>query len=204
MRFLEPNCGLIHSSWHGVVSEYFGCHKTQKSGFPASLARGFFMRQGSSSWCSCESSQHKDHLCSSQLCSSQILQQFDPVVSYTMFSAPGRGPCRGPRSCLLCNWASCRTGMLHSGHTLRTSSHLIRHLQNETPQEARCQSRVCGTTCPHISHAEHVGNPDLGSGVNSQVPKSSTTGWRMHFILWRNQRLQFPKRLQSAYILRHP
>lgn len=68
-------------------------------------------------------------------CNSLIL-----VVSYTMFSAPGRGPCRGPRSCLLCNWASCRTGMLHSGHTLRTSSHLIRHLQNETPQEARCQS----------------------------------------------------------------
>lgn len=128
-------------------------------------------------------------------CNSLVL-----VVSYTMFSAPGRGPCRGPRSCLLCNWASCRTGMLHSGHTLRTSSHLIRHLQNETPQEARCQSRVCGTTCPHTSHAEHFGNPDLGTGVNSQVLKSSTTGWRMHFILWRNQRLQFSKKLYSQHI----
>lgn len=55
-------------------------------------------------------------------CNSVIL-----VGNYTMFSAPGRGPCGGPRSCLLCNWASCRTGMLHSGHTFRTSSHLIRH-----------------------------------------------------------------------------
>lgn len=71
-------------------------------------------------------------------CNSLIL-----VVSYTMFSAPGRGPCRGPRSCLLCNWASCRTGMLHSGHTLRTSSHLIRHflwkacLHGQIPNSSR-------------------------------------------------------------------
>lgn len=71
---------------------------------------------------------NRDHLCFSCLHAdvgsrnSLIL-----VVSYTMFSAPGRGPWGGPRSCLLCNWASCRTGMLHSGHTFRTSSHLIRH-----------------------------------------------------------------------------
>lgn len=64
-----------------------------------------------------------------------IPQQFDPWGNYTMFSAPGRGPCGGPRSCLLCSWASCRTGMLHSGHTFRTSSHLIRHLEDEKTQE---------------------------------------------------------------------
>ena len=144
-------------------------------------------------------------MCSSWLhadigsCNSLIL-----VMSYTTFSAPGRGPCGGPRSCLLCNWASCRTGMLHSGHTLRTSSHLIRHLQNETPQEGRCQSHACGTPCPHASHVEHICCSEVGPGVNSQVPKSSTTGWRMHFTLWRNQRLQFSKKLQSVcYTLSH-
>lgn len=49
--------------------------------------------------------------------------------SYTMFSAPGRGPCGGPGSCCLCSCASCSTGMLQSGQTLRTSSHLMRHLR---------------------------------------------------------------------------
>lgn len=52
--------------------------------------------------------------------------------SYTMFSAPGRGPWGGPGSCLLCSWASCSTGMLQSGHTFRTSSHLMRHLGGDT------------------------------------------------------------------------
>lgn len=115
-----------------------------------------------------------------------ILQQFDPVVSYTMFSAPGRGPCGGPRSCLLCNWASCRTGMLHSGHTFRTSSHLIRHLQNETPQEGRHQCRAHGTsahspTHPHILHVEHICRPEQ-PGPNELHPQ-----WRTHFTLWRSQ-----------------
>lgn len=57
--------------------------------------------------------------------------QLSPVTRYTMFSAPGSGPWGGPRSCLLCSWASCSTGMLQSGHTFRTSSHLIRHLERQ-------------------------------------------------------------------------
>lgn len=28
-----------------------------------------------------------------------------------------------------------------------------------------------GTTCPHISHAEHVGNPDLGEWSEQPGPK---------------------------------
>lgn len=88
-------------------------------------------------------------------CNSVIL-----VVNYTMFSAPGRGPCGGPRSCLLCNWASCRTGMLHSGHTFRTSSHLIRHLQNESTEGK--------TSAPRSGHPLHTRCPEPG-GVNSQV-----------------------------------
>lgn len=49
------------------------------------------------------------------------------AVNYTMFSAPGSGPCGSPWSWLLCSCASCRTGMLHRGQTFRTSSHLMRH-----------------------------------------------------------------------------
>lgn len=80
--------------------------------------------------------------------------------SYTMFSAPGRGPWGGPGSCLLCSCASCSTGMLQSGHTLRTSSHLMRHLgvrkhrhegvgvirtPNQHPQSLLAQPRArCG------------------------------------------------------------
>lgn len=45
-----------------------------------------------------------------------------------MFSAPGRGPWGGPWSCLLWSCASWSTGMLQSGHTFRTSNHLMRHL----------------------------------------------------------------------------
>lgn len=95
-------------------------------------------------------------------CNSVIL-----VGNYTMFSAPGRGPCGGPRSCLLCNWASCRTGMLHSGHTFRTSSHLIRHLQNETAQKGRHQPHAQGTPA-HTPRMLNTCCPEPG-GVNSQV-----------------------------------
>lgn len=49
--------------------------------------------------------------------------------SYTRFSMPGRGCCIGTGgSVLLACWASCNTGMLHSGHTFLTSNHLMRHL----------------------------------------------------------------------------
>lgn len=106
------------------------------------------------------------------LCGRGILQQFDPVVSYTMFSAPGRGPCGGPRSCLLCNWASCRTGMLHSGHTFRTSSHLIRHLQNETPQEGRHQSHAHNISAHPSTHTFYTLNTSVAQ--DSQVLTSST------------------------------
>lgn len=48
---------------------------------------------------------------------------------YTRFSIPGRGCWMGAGgSVLLACWASCKTGMLHSGHTFLTSSHLMRHL----------------------------------------------------------------------------
>lgn len=49
---------------------------------------------------------------------------------YTRFSIPGRGCWMGAGgSVLLACWASCKTGMLHSGHTFLTSSHLMRHLR---------------------------------------------------------------------------
>lgn len=50
-------------------------------------------------------------------------------VCYTTFSIPGSGCWMGPVvSMLPACWASCKTGMLHSGHTFLTSSHLMRHL----------------------------------------------------------------------------
>lgn len=52
-----------------------------------------------------------------------------PGRDYTMFWEPGRGPCGGPGSGFPCSCASCSTGMLHRGHTFRTSSHLMRHLR---------------------------------------------------------------------------
>lgn len=49
---------------------------------------------------------------------------------YTRFSTPGRGCCvRTVVSEVPCCWASCKTGMLHSGHTFLTSNHLMRHLR---------------------------------------------------------------------------
>lgn len=52
-------------------------------------------------------------------------------VCYTTFSMPGSGCCMGPLvSMLPACWASCKTGMLHSGHTFLTSSHLMRHLED--------------------------------------------------------------------------
>lgn len=48
---------------------------------------------------------------------------------YTRFSMPGRGCCIGTAASVLpACWASCKTGMLHSGHTFLTSNHLMRHL----------------------------------------------------------------------------
>lgn len=94
-----------------------------------------------------QSGQCRDRLCSSRLRAgwrAAAPPQLGAVRRYTMFSAPGSGPCGGPRSCLLCSWASCSTGMLQSGHTFRTSSHLIRHLQKETTQEGRGQARALG------------------------------------------------------------
>lgn len=129
MKFLKPNLQAypLLFSWHGVVSDYFDCHKTQPPRFSVWLAQEFSMRQRE--WqlvYQVESSQGR--LCSSWL-HADVSSSNSPIraVSYTMFSAPGRGPCGGPWSCLLCNWASCSTGMLHKGHTFRTSSHLIRH-----------------------------------------------------------------------------
>lgn len=145
MKFLEPNLQAqpLLSSWRGVVSASSGCYKTQKVRVPSlagprvlheakEVAAGVPGRaantDSSYSWLRADIGS----------CSSLIL-----VVSYTMFSAPGRGPCGGPRSCLLCSWASCRTGMLHSGHTFRTSSHLIRHflwkacLHGQIPNSSR-------------------------------------------------------------------
>lgn len=53
------------------------------------------------------------------------------IIRYTTFSIPGRGCCMGPGASMLpACWASCKTGMLHSGHTFLTSSHLMRHLQH--------------------------------------------------------------------------
>lgn len=61
------------------------------------------------------------------ICSVLVLFFF--YVCYTRFSMPGRGCCVGSvASVLLACWASCRTGMLHSGHTFLTSNHLMRHL----------------------------------------------------------------------------
>lgn len=61
-------------------------------------------------------------------------------VCYTTFSIPGRGCCVGPAvSALPACWASCKTGMLHSGHTFLTSSHLMRHLGPR--QEGRKEGR---------------------------------------------------------------
>lgn len=68
--------------------------------------------------------------------------------SYTMFSAPGRGLWGGPGSCLLCSWASCSTGMLQSGHTFRTSSHLMRHLGEDTDNGEGVITRVLQTHHP--------------------------------------------------------
>lgn len=53
-------------------------------------------------------------------------------IRYTRFSIPGRGCCIGTGGSVLpACWASCRTGMLHSGHTFLTSNHLMRHLRKE-------------------------------------------------------------------------
>lgn len=52
-----------------------------------------------------------------------------PGRVYTMFCEPGSGTCGGPGSGFPCSCASCSTGMLHRGHTFRTSSHLMRHLR---------------------------------------------------------------------------
>lgn len=194
MKFLEPNLQAqpLLSSWRGVVSASSGCYKTQKVRVPSlasprvlheakEVAAGVPGRaantDSSYSWLRADIGS----------CSSLIL-----VVSYTMFSAPGRGPCGGPRSCLLCSWASCRTGMLHSGHTFRTSSHLIRHLQSETPQEGRCQACAHGIPA-HMPHVVHM--PVTQSwGWCEQLLARSPTGWRMHFSSWKNQSLQFSQK----------
>lgn len=52
---------------------------------------------------------------------------------YTRFSTPGKGCGTGAGGSVLpACWASWRTGMLHSGHTFLTSSHLMRHLGDRT------------------------------------------------------------------------
>lgn len=66
-------------------------------------------------------------------------------VCYTRFSMPGSGCCIGTgASALPACWASCRTGMLHSGHTFLTSNHLMRHflwkacLHGQIPSSSFC------------------------------------------------------------------
>jgi len=68
---------------------------------------------------------------------------------YTRFSMPGRGCCIGTGASMLpACWASCRTGMLHSGHTFLTSNHLMRHLEESKGREhmvkAKTQRNVKG------------------------------------------------------------
>lgn len=59
-------------------------------------------------------------------------------VCYTTFSIPGRGCCIGTGgSGLPACWASCKTGMLQSGHTFLTSNHLMRHLWGKQIKEGR-------------------------------------------------------------------
>lgn len=62
---------------------------------------------------------------------------------YTTFSMPGRGCCigtggSGPPAC----WASCKTGMLHRGHTFLTSNHLMRHLWGKEQKKMRSWETV--------------------------------------------------------------
>lgn len=59
-------------------------------------------------------------------------------VRYTRFSIPGRGCSIGTVASMLpACWASCKTGMLHSGHTFLTSNHLMRHLEKRKSSELR-------------------------------------------------------------------
>lgn len=54
-------------------------------------------------------------------------------AGYTTFSIPGRGCCIGTDGSVLpACWASCKTGMLHSGHTFLTSNHFMRHLKQRS------------------------------------------------------------------------
>lgn len=142
------------------MSACFGCHKTQKSAFPAVLARDLHEAKKWQLVPQVEQPTQRPLVFLLAPHGHRIPQQFDSWGSYTMFSAPGRGPCGGPRSCLLCSWASCRTGMLHSGHTFRTSSHLIRHLQSETTQ----QEEVSPMLVAPAAHMPH--------GLNTSVPRS--------------------------------
>lgn len=146
MKFLEPNLQAhpLLFSWRGVVIRVLWLSQGPDAWVP-SLAGPRVLHEAKevAAGASGKSDQDTARPRSSWLYADVASQQSDPTASYTMFSAPGRGPCGGPRSCLLCNWANCRTGMLHRGHTFRTSSHLIRHflwkacLHGQIPNSSR-------------------------------------------------------------------
>lgn len=81
-----------------------------------------------------------------------------PGRDYTMFCEPGSGTCGGPGSGFPCSCASCSTGMLHRGHTFRTSSHLMRHLRTPgTRGDVRGTRLTLMGTC-----LTSVRTPDIG------------------------------------------
>lgn len=97
-----------------------------------------------------------------------------PGRDYTMFWEPGRGPCGGPGSGFPCSCASCSTGMLHRGHTFRTSSHLMRHLRTPGTLLTSVGTRVTSVGTHLISVGTpltSLGTPDIDGELQKSHPK---------------------------------
>lgn len=100
-------------------------------------------------------------------------------VCYTRFSIPGRGCSIGTVASMLpACWASCKTGMLHNGHTFLTSNHLMRHLEERKSSKLRILQENGFITLHiglHIRQYWYIADrPISANNIGQQIYKSSS------------------------------